>query len=420
MQGQPPVGSYPAPQSSAPAPAWQQPPQQQQQQQQQPQQAWPQQPPQQPPYPPEPPQYPPQQWQPAPPSPAEPVPEPPPTGLARAKAVVAKYGRMIWWLHSFYALGLGAFVVRFAQKGFAHARFLTISLALAWVVLILFFRFFGSGASQNVEGRSAKLRFFVMTYVLKNMYQGMLFFLLPFYWRSITLGSPNQWFIVGLGVCAGLATLDVVFDRMLMKWKLTASAFYFFTLFACLNLVIPALLPNTRSAISLTMAAAVSALAFASMHMPARLAGKPSGVVLLVLGTFGAIAGSYYGRAAVPPVAMQLEHGGVGPTLLPDGRLTIEASSLHVSLIRELYAVTDVMLPGGKGDRLFHIWRKGEEEIQRSTNVDIHPYGAQGTVRVQSKLASDKLPADIVGDWTVDVMTEDGQLVGRAPFTVIE
>jgi Family of unknown function (DUF5924)/Protein of unknown function (DUF2914) len=342
------------------------------------------------------------------------------TGFARAKAVLAKYGRMLWWFHSFYALGLGLFIVTFAQKGFAHARFLSISLALAWVVLILFFRLFGSGAKQNVEGRGAKLRFFVMTYVLKNMYQGMLFFLLPFYWRSFTLGSANQWFIVALGLCAGLATLDVVFDRMLMKWKIAASAFYFFTLFACLNLVIPALLPNTRSAISLTMAAAVAALAFWSMHMPVRMLGKPLGVTLLMLWTCGAIAGSYFGRTAVPPVAMQLSHGGVGPTLLADGRLTIEASSLHISLIKELYAVTDVVLPGGKGDRLFHIWRKGGDEVQRSTDVDIHPYGAQGTIRVQSKLAAGSLPADIVGEWTVDVMTEDGQLVGRVPFTVIE
>ncbi len=342
------------------------------------------------------------------------------TGFARVKAVAAKYGRMLWWFHSFYALGLGAFVVMFAAKGFDHARFLTISLALAWVVLILFFRLFGSGSRQAVEGRGAKLRFFVMTYVLKNMYQGMLFFLLPFYWKSITVGSPNQWFIVGLGLCAALATLDVVFDRMLMKWKIAASAFYFFTLFACLNLVIPALLPNTRSAISLTVAAAVSALAFWTMHVPLKMLGKPLGAGLLVTWTTASMTGAYFGRHAVPPVAMSLDHGGVGPQLLDDGRLAIEASSLHVSLIHDLYAVTYVVLPGGKGDRLFHIWHKDGAEVQRSTDVDIHPYGASGRIRVQSKLAAEKIPAEKAGDWSIDVMTEDGQLVGRVAFTVIE
>jgi hypothetical protein len=340
--------------------------------------------------------------------------------FAKAKALLMKYGRMLWWFHSFYALGLGVFVVLFAAKGFAHARFLTLSLALAWVVLILFFRLFGSGSRQAVEGRGAKLRFFVMTYVLKNMYQGMLFFLLPFYFKSFTVGSPNQWFFVGLCLCAALATLDVVFDRMLMKWKIAASAFYFFTLFACLNLVIPALLPNTRSAISLTMAACVAALAFWSMHVPIKMLGKPLGATLLIGWTTASIAGSYFGRTAVPPVAMSLAHGGVGPKLLDDGRLAIEASSLHVGLVQELYGVTDVMLPGGKGDRLFHVWRKDGEEVQRSTDVDVHPYGATGTIRVQSKLAADKLPSAKAGAWTLDVLTEDGQLVGRVPFAVIE
>ena len=392
----PPDGGYPPPQGHAPG--WQ-PPQQ-------------------------------QQWQPAPHGampphgaashPASTAASPALTGVAKAKALLMKYGKMLWWFHSFYALGLGIFVVLFAAKGFAHARFLTISLALAWVVLILFFRLFGSGTKQAVEGRGAKLRFFVMTYVLKNMYQGMLFFLLPFYWKSFTVGSPNQWFFVGLGLCAALATLDVVFDRMLMKWKIAASAFYFFTLFACLNLVIPALLPNTRSAISLTMAAAVAAIAFWSMHVPIKMLGKPLGATLLIGWTTASIAGSYFGRTAVPPVAMSLAHGGVGPKLLDDGRLAIEASSLHVSLVNELYGVSDVMLPGGKGDRLFHVWRKDGEEVQRSTDVDIHPYGATGTVRVQSKLAADKLPATKTGAWTLDVMTEDGQLVGRVAFNVIE
>jgi hypothetical protein len=340
--------------------------------------------------------------------------------LGKLRAALAKYGRMLWWLHSFYALGLGVSVVLFAAKGFAHARFLTISLALAWVVLILFFRFFGSGAGQQVEGKGAKMRFFVMTYVLKNMYQGMLFFLLPFYWRAVTFDSINQWFLFALVACAFLSTLDVVFDRMLMKWKVAASIFYFFTLFACLNLVIPALLPNSRAAITLVVAAAVSALAFWSMHVPLRMLGRPLGATLLVTWTLGSLAGAYFGRRVVPPVAMHLSSAAVGPKLLDDGRLALEVSSLHGSLVHELYAVTDIVVPGGKGDRLVHVWFKDGEVVQRSDDVDPHPQGLWDTVRLQSKLAADKVPEAKAGHWSVDVLTDDDQLVGRVTFTVIE
>ena len=256
-----------------------------------------------------------------------PVPEPP----TEAGGFFARHGKMLWWLHSLYALGLGSSVVLFADKGFAHARFLTVSLAVVWIVLLVFFRLYGSGSHRTIESRRAKVRFYVMTYVLKNLYQGMLFFLIPFYWRAAVFGAATQWFALALLVCAALSTLDIVFDQLLMRWKLAASIFYFFTLFCCLNLVIPALFPNTRSLVTLVAAAGISALAFWTMHIPMRFLGRPLGVSLLVGWTVGSLAGSYWGRRLVPPAAMHVASGGVGPRLLDDGRLAIVASSLHTS-----------------------------------------------------------------------------------------
>lgn len=348
---------------------------------------------------------------------SEAAPEPNKRGI---RAFFLRYGRMLWWFHSFYALGLGIFIILFAQKGFAHARWLSVSLAGAWMLLLLFFRLFGSGKGRALEGRGAKLRFFVMTYVLKNLYQGMLFFLLPFYWRSATFDTQNQWFVVALAACAFLSTLDVVFDQVLMRWKVAASLFYFVTLFACLNLVIPALMPNSRSLVTMTTAAAISAISFWMMHVPTRLLARPVVVVVLVVWTMGVVLGAYFGRAAVPPVAMYVSYGAVGPQLLPDGRLAIEASKLHRSLIHELHAVTDVVVPGGKGDRLVHVWTHEGHEVSRVTAVDPRAEGPTGTIRLRSQLEPDTLPEDPAGAWTVDVVTQDGQLVGRAGFEITE
>src|SRR5262245_16087719 len=171
-----------------------------------------------------------------------------PGPIDKIREFTKKNGKRLWWLHSVYALGLGALVVGFAQKGFDHARWLAVSLGLAWMIVILFFRLFGSGMRQeNVDYAhpKAKLRFYLMTYVLKNLYQGMLFFLLPFYWKSTTMGDQNLWFVCLLAACAILSTLDIVFDRVLMKWRILASVFHGITLFGCLNLVIPALVPET-------------------------------------------------------------------------------------------------------------------------------------------------------------------------------
>jgi len=337
---------------------------------------------------------------------------------AGVRGMLARYGRMLWWLHSIYALGLGVGVLIFASKGFGHARWLAISLGSMWIILLVFFRWFGNRKGAP-DQRNAKIRFYVMTYVLKNLYQGMLFFLLPFYWRSAVYGAPSQWFVVVLGACALLSTLDVVFDHVLMRFKLAASVFYFLTLFCCLNLVIPALFPNTRSLVTLVAAAVVSALAFWTMHIPFRYHGRPAVVALLVVWSAGSLVAAYFGRTYVPPVAMHVASGAVGPELLEDGRLSIEALRMHHSLVEgTLHAVTDVSIPGGKGDKLTHVWRKDGVLVHRFDDVDFEPAGTKGQVRLSSSLAPDQCPDDRIGQWWVDVETTDGQVVGRVSFEV--
>ena len=44
----------------------------------------------------------------------------------------------------------------------------------------------------------------------------------------------------------------------------------------------------------------------------------------------------------------------------------------------------------------------------------------EGNIRLQSSLLGKELPKSLAGHWTVDVETEDGQLVGRASFVVID
>lgn len=346
-----------------------------------------------------------------------------PRGLkGMVRWLLHKHGSKLWWLHTVYALSLGAFVVAFAQKGFAHARWLAITLGVAWLVVMVFFRVFGTGARQDfaTAWRGARLRFLVMTYVLKNLYQGMLFFLLPFYWKSASLDAPNRWFVLLLGCCAVVSTFDLVFDRVLMRWKLFASIFYGVTLFSCLNLVIPALLPNTRTLWTLLSAAGIAVLAFTTLHLPLGALRHPAGIALLV----GAVAAgpglAYATREYIPPVPMHLSNAAVGPTRLPDGRLAMEVKKLHASVIEQLLAVTDVVVPGGKGDRLRHVWRREGKEIYRAPEERSRVAGPEGAVRLQSSLSGKNLPARLVGSWTVDVETEDGQLVGRVPFEVTE
>jgi hypothetical protein len=351
----------------------------------------------------------------------------PPVPLAtspreRAKAFLKRHGRKLWWLHSLYALGLGAAVVFFAHKGFEHARWLAVSVGAAWLGIVVLFRLFGSGAEQRIDQAApqTRLRFLAVTYVLKNLYQGMLFFLLPFYWKSSTPTALNFAFVGVLGVCALVSTLDIVFDRVIMRWRALASLFHAIALFGCLNLVIPALFPNTRTVWTLLSAAGIAILGFWTLHVRSATLKDWRFVAIMVASMGLGVWGVYEARFAIPPVPMHLSAAAVGPQVLPDGRLAMEVKTLHTSVIRQLIAVTDVTVPGGKGDRLQHVWRHDGLEVSRAPETTSRAEGPGGTVRLRSKLTGERLPARLAGSWTVDVETEDGQLVGRASFTVTD
>ena len=68
-----------------------------------------------------------------------------------------------------------------------------------------------------------------------------------------------------------LSTLDIVFDRVLMRWRWMASIFHGITLFGCLNLVIPALFPDTRTLWSLLAAAGIAVVGFWTLHVTMRV-----------------------------------------------------------------------------------------------------------------------------------------------------
>jgi len=326
-------------------------------------------------------------------------------------------------MHSFYALFLGFMVIMFAAKGFDHARILAAVLGGAFLVMVVLFRVFGEGRQQKerVAGKALKkLQFLGMTYVLKNFYQGMLFFLLPFYWQSSSLDSINAWFVFLLGLLAFLSTMDLVFDNLLMRYKPVAAVFFGVTLFACANLVIPAFLRNVPALVALLLSASLSVIGFWLLHYPLRVFKQKGTWITLSLAVAFAVGTVYFGRGALPPVPLYITHAGVGSQPLPDGRLSLEVTRVHRSLLTDLVAISEIALPGGEGDAFRHVWRHKGAGFKVSTDATRIGLDAEGSLRVTSALGRDRLPSNPVGEWIVDTMTTDDQLVGRVRFLVIE
>src|SRR5262249_46479126 len=143
-------------------------------------------------------------------------------------------------------------------------------------------------------------------------------------------------------------------------------------------------------------------------------------VLLFVISAIAAMGGIYYVRTAIPPVPMYVSHGAVGLIILEDGRLGMVAREVHPSVIGKLIALTDVVVPGGKGDRLVHVWRHDGTEVHRATETTSRVDGPPGAIRLRSDMGGREFPKHLLGNWAVDVETQDGQLVGRVTFVVAE
>jgi hypothetical protein len=210
-------------------------------------------------------------------APAAPAPAPPgkrPSAFKRARVWLKDNHGKLFWVHSLYALGLGAFVATFAAKGFAHARWLVLMLVCAWAAILIIFRFSGAGKERQFDSTGHRVTYLVMTYVLKNLYQGMLFFLLPIYYKTAVMEGPAVWFFGVLAAVAFPSTMDVIFDNVLMKWRPIASFFYMLALFAVINLSIPALVPEAAAVYVTLWAGGLATFAFFNDARAAQAAAR--------------------------------------------------------------------------------------------------------------------------------------------------
>ena len=323
-----------------------------------------------------------------------------------------RHERLLWTLHSLWALTLGVGVMWLGAKNYAYLRVTLFHIAFLWVTSLIVPRLTDTSGQGSPWRERLRL---VINYFGKNFYQQLLFFLLPIYWASATPWSPNLLFVVFLGCSALISTLDLFYDRHLSVRRGLSAVFFAFNLFACINVMLPTLWSISHR-IALPLSAALAMVAFSTIRyrwrdfasFPVRLSVGAAGILLVLLVALG--------RPLIPPAPLRVLHGEFGTGINRRAlQITEAVTELPAGWTGRAYALTAIYAPLGLRDRMVHRWYRNGQLLFVS-----QPIALTGGRKEGFRLwTSVQLKALAAGEQVrVDVSTEAGQLVGRTTLVV--
>lgn len=336
----------------------------------------------------------------------------------RFKHQLLAHEKILWALHSVWALTYGVLIMIFFKGDFGQVRKLLLFLMFLMLLIIAFDRIAERETKTGDKKRGVKL---VLNYVMKNMYQALYFFMLPFYWDATQLDSVHWPFTAAVGALAVLSTQDLFFDNFLMEHKWIRNAYFAFCLFAAFHLLLPVLLPFPLH-YTIAASAFCATFAFFVLHLPQFVWQEKHFRWVLVI-AIGAAAVVWVVRPLVPPVPYRVVQSGVtGEDLtLPDQAFPHGVHDLAAADYRErpLWAYQILHCPTFPHDTFWHEYRRGSALVSRQA-VARRPLGG-GRYLLWSRLSYDDLGlGDPSGDWTLTLRTSGGIYLKSHSFTIVE
>lgn len=255
----------------------------------------------------------------------------------------ARYGRLLWALHSAWALISGIAVLVLAHNRYGFLRWIVLFIALTWASTLIVSRWTGDAS------RGARFARGVVSYLTRVMYQETLFFLIPFYFYSATPASWNILYVLLLAIFAVVSCFDEMFDRLLREHRWFAIGFFAFVSFSALQFFLPLVL-RTHVDVGQYIAAAVSfvaALALTGRWTDLRDMRRLVNAIAVFAGVLIAV-GVF--RPLLPPVPLRLTRLSFSGTI---DRNTLRQShtfdrEVHFADLPRgrVYAVASIFSPG--------------------------------------------------------------------------
>jgi hypothetical protein len=312
--------------------------------------------------------------------------------------------RFIFRLQPVIALAVGVLFVIFLRRGFEY-----IPVAVAFTAAALFFILyrlyrFSENTSPLIRGTS-----FAAEQFLTN---NVLMFILPFYLESMTVPSLNMLFVVFIVLLTAASNWINFYRKWIVNRPGTGAAFYAVTIFSVLNFIFPVII-GLRNSLSIILSGAVAAvitLALIYPHMPGLKNIRSAAVSLLAV--VMALAGLWLLKPLIPPAPLRLLRAAAC-TGVENHNPVDSFSSIAAEPGQNIYFFTSIFAPRGLKDRIEHVWYHNKRKL---ISIDIKEI--QGSGRGGFATWSTKRLMEGPGEYTVEVRTSAGQMIGRGGFIV--
>ena len=338
-----------------------------------------------------------------------------PRGVGTAPGMVpaASASRLGWvrrWGVSVCSLSLGFATLFVFRRGLPHVGWIAGYLLLLWLAFAV-----ATEVRDRLEERGWRRAVTAGDYAIQTLCHDLLLFVLPAYYASATLDSPNGVFLAAVAAGAVITAVDPWFQRIVRRRSWPRDLLFGFSSFAALNVSLP--LVGVPPILAVEASAALSMLALVPAFRRTGASWREAtarGVILAC----AALAVGWYGRALVPPAPLFLARAVAARAVTGLEPIDVIAGSIPAQTLADwgsLAAFTPVYAPSGLRQRIYHVWSQDGVPFARIALAPVRGGRADG---FRTYSVTRNLPARLAGRYTVDVVTGAGQLVGRLRFTV--
>ena len=318
------------------------------------------------------------------------------------------------WGVSFASLTGGVFTLFVFRRGLPNVAWIVGYLLLLCLVFAALVELRQPLAESG--RRSRRLVVTAADYTIQTLYHGLLLFVLPAYYASVTLTSLNVVFFGFLVLLAILATFDPWYRVIVHPRPWLGYVFFVMSIFAALNVALP--LVGLPPFWALMASAFVASLAITPVVR--RAGGRTWKGALRVTVALGIAAAALaaVGRAWIPPAPLFMARAAIMWDLPDLDNIEALPTTISADEVKQrgLVAYTAIYAPAGLRQSVRHVWRHRGRVIE---TVALAPVlgGRREGYRTYSRKTS--FPDEPEGRWSVDVVTASGQLIGRLRFRIV-